>query len=146
MQALKQQQEDQDKDRESAGKRWIELGLVFTSRYGTPLDSADVRRDFRTAIRTAKGLDPKQWTPRELRHSFVSLLSDQGVPIEQISRLVGHKSTGVTELIYRKQIRPVIDDGATVMDGIFGTASHSDRHSAAEEPDSSEEEPGSELG
>jgi hypothetical protein len=26
--------------------------------------------------------------PRELRHSFVSLLPDAGVPIEQISRLV----------------------------------------------------------
>jgi hypothetical protein len=29
-------------------------------------------------------------SPRERRHSFVSLLSDQGVPIEQIARLVGH--------------------------------------------------------
>ena len=25
------------------------------------------------------------WTPRELRHSFVSLLSDSGIPLEEIS-------------------------------------------------------------
>jgi integrase len=45
---------------------------------------------------------------RELRHSFVSLLSDSDTPIEEISRLIGHKSTTVTELVYRKQIRPAV--------------------------------------
>ena len=64
-------------------------------------------------------LDPQEWTPRELRHSFVSLLSDAEVPIERISRLVGHSSTVTTETIYRKQIRPVIVHGADVMDRIF---------------------------
>ncbi len=29
------------------------------------------------------------WTPRELRHSFVSIMSDNGVPIETIADLVG---------------------------------------------------------
>ena len=33
------------------------------------------------------------WTPRELRHSSVSLLSDDGMSIERISHLVGHKTT-----------------------------------------------------
>ena len=50
------------------------------------------------------GLDPKEWTPRELRHSFVSVLSDAGVPVEDISRLVGHSGTTVTELVYRHQL------------------------------------------
>jgi integrase len=35
----------------------------------------------------------QDWTPRELRHTFVSLLSDSGVPIEQIADAVGHAST-----------------------------------------------------
>lgn len=59
------------------------------------------------------------WTPSEMRHSFVSLLSDDGMPIEQIARLVGHTSTAVTETVYRHQIRPVIVEGAGVMDRIF---------------------------
>jgi hypothetical protein len=49
----------------------------------------------------------------------VSLLSDSGVPLEGISRLVGHTGTAVTEEVYRKQIRPVIQTGAVAMDGIF---------------------------
>jgi integrase len=61
----------------------------------------------------------REWTPRELRHSFVSLLSDADVPIEHISRLVGHSSTTTTETIYRKQIHPVIVHGADIMDRIF---------------------------
>lgn len=109
----------QDLERTKAGERWQDRGLVFSTRYGTPLSPANVRRDFRTAIRAAKGLDPDQWTPRELRHSFVSLLSDNEVPLERISQLVGHRSTLVTELIYRQQIRPVLQDGAQVMDRIF---------------------------
>ncbi len=92
---------------------------MFASETGTALDAANVRRRFRR-IATTAGLDAARWTPRELRHSFVSLLSDDGVPLEQISRLVGHSGTTVTELVYRKQIRPVVDDGATVMDRIFG--------------------------
>ncbi len=46
-------------------------------------------------------------------------LSDARVPIESISRLVGHRSTTVTETIYRKQLRPVIEGGAEVMDRIL---------------------------
>lgn len=103
------------------GDRPSHLDLVFASETGTALDAANVRRGFRR-VATAAGLDAARWTPRELRHSFVSLLSDGGVPLEQISRLVGHSGTTVTELVYRKQIRPVVDDGATVMDRIFGHA------------------------
>jgi len=93
---------------------------VFTSRYGTALNPANVRRDLRRAIKSAIAVDAQEWTPRELRHIFVSLLSDNDVPLEKISRLVGHKSTVVTELIYRKQIRPVMQSGAEAMDRIFG--------------------------
>jgi hypothetical protein len=38
------------------------------------------------------------------------------VPLEQISQLVGHSGTTVTELVYRHQLRPVIQTGAIVMD------------------------------
>jgi integrase len=97
----------------------------YTSVFRSPgatgklLDAADVRRDFRNAIKDAKGVDPRERTPRELRHSFVSPLSDNGIPLEEISRLVGHSSTAVTEAVHRKQIRPLLQGGATAMDRIF---------------------------
>jgi integrase len=116
--ALRAQQERQTKTRDVAGTAWQNLGLVFASDVGTELDAANVRRAFRRIVKAA-GINPQEWTPRELRHSFVSLLSDNGVPLESIARLCGHSGTAVTELVYRHQIRPVIDEGATVMDHIF---------------------------
>ena len=58
-----------------------------------------------------------------MRHSIVSLLSASGVALEDIARLVGHSRTAVTESVYRKQIRPVIELGAIAMDRIFPSAS-----------------------
>lgn len=115
---LRDHQAQQEDIRQAAGIRWQDNDPVFPSRAGTPVDASHVRRAFRKVV-AAAGLDPHEWTPRELRHSFVSLLSDAEVPIEQISRLVGHSSTTTTETIYRKQIRPVIMHGADVMDRIF---------------------------
>jgi integrase len=91
---------------------------VFASATGTELDASNVRRTFQRVLKAA-GVNPWLWTPRELRHSFVSLLSDANVPIEVISRLVGHSSTDVTEKIYRHQIRPIVEEGAEAMDCIF---------------------------
>jgi integrase len=97
----------------------------FPSRVGAQADASHVRRSFRKVV-AAAGLNPDDWTPRELRHNFVSLLSDAGSPVEQISRLVGHSGTATTETVYRKQIRPVIVHGADVMDRIFPSRTEPD--------------------
>ena len=98
--------------------------LVFATRAGKPLRAGNVRRDFRKVADKA-GLNGKDWTPRELRHSFVSVLSDNDVPVEHIARLVGHRGgSAVTEKVYRQQIRPVITKGAEAMDIIFGPPGH----------------------
>jgi integrase len=96
---------------------WTEHGLVFATQLGGPLDAGNVRRAFRV-ICSAAGIG-ENWSPRELRTSFVSLSSHKGVSTEQIARLVGHSSTRTTEVIYRKELRPVINTGATIMDRLF---------------------------
>ncbi|MDX6298450.1 MAG: hypothetical protein QOI51_2307 [Nocardioidaceae bacterium] len=118
--ALREQHDRQTDARRQAGPRYADHDLVFASENGTALDSANVRRGVRNIAATAAGLDADAWTPRELRHSFVSLLSDEGVPIERIARLVGHAGgSKVTEAVYRKQLRPVIGEGATAMNRVF---------------------------
>jgi len=92
---------------------------VFTTSVGTGLDAANVRRDLRRALRLVPGIDADEWTPRELRHSFVSLLSASGVTIEEIAGLVGHQGRRVTEQVYRHELRPIIQTGATAMDALF---------------------------
>jgi integrase len=60
-----------------------------------------------------------KWASREPRHSLASLLSASGVRIEDISRLVGHSGTAVTEKVYRHELHAVLDDGAIVMNELF---------------------------
>jgi integrase len=60
------------------------------------------------------------WHAHEGRHTAVSIMSSNGVPLQEISDTVGHKSTHVTETVYRHVIVPAIRGGASVMDGVFG--------------------------
>jgi integrase len=117
--ALRAHHSRQARERLKAGKGWHDHGLVFASLVGTPLDASHVRRVFRPITKNA-GLG-ENWTPRELRHSFVSIMSDNGVPIETIADLVGHASTAATEEVYRHQLKPVITRGAETMNAIFST-------------------------
>ena len=64
----------------------------------------------------------ESWTPREQRHTFVSVLSDSGIDIEQIADAVGHINSTVTKAVYRHQIADEITSVATAMDVIFGEA------------------------
>lgn len=100
-----------------AGAAWDDQGLVFCTETGKPLDAHNVRRAFR-GVTKAAGLG-KTWSPRELRHTFVSIMSDNEVPIEKIADLVGHKGTLVTERVYRQQLKPVITKGAETMNTVF---------------------------
>ena len=92
--------------------------LVFCTAAGQPLDAANVCRSFRAVCRAA-GIGP-DWTPGELRHTFVSLMSDSDVAVEEIARLVGHVGSKVSESVYRHQSRPVMTTGAEKMDALLG--------------------------
>jgi integrase len=90
---------------------------VFTTAVGTAYESHNLRRDFRR-VTAAAGLGAG-WVPKELRTSFVSMMSYQGVPVEEIARLAGHASSRTTEVVYRRELRRAITTGAEIMDQIF---------------------------
>jgi integrase len=137
--ALRVHKERQEKEQRAAGVEWSEHGLVFASRTGGALDAANVRRDFKAACRAAKL--GEQWTPRELRHSFVSLMSSSGVPVEEIARLAGHSNTRTTEVVYRRELRPVLTTGAEAMDRLFQPAAPSPASSRQRRGDSTHQAP-----
>jgi integrase len=83
--ALRQWRDSQAEERRAAADDWQDTGLVFTTRLGAALDAANVRKMFKRVC-TQAGIGDS-WTPRELRTSFVSLMSQHGVGIEEIARL-----------------------------------------------------------
>ena len=101
---------------------WHESQLVFTTEVGTLIDPNNFRRHFRR-VTLAAGIGV--WTPNELRHSAVSLLSATGVPIENISDLVGHDGIRMTAGVYKHVLAPVNNTAVAPMNDLFPGAATS---------------------
>lgn len=105
VQALTDQRQRQASDQRAPGSAGSDdLDLVFTGQSGTPLDPSNVRR---ALARIAGQAGLENLHPHLLRHATASLLSAAGVPLEDISDTLGHRSVSVTAQIYRHPIAPV---------------------------------------
>ena len=58
-------------------------------------------------------------TPSAAPTPTVTLSYERTCTLEDIARLVGHRDTTVTELVYRNQLRPVTTEGAETMNRPF---------------------------
>ncbi len=117
VEALRQHKKRQAADRLKAGALYRDTGLVFCYEDGQPYSRWALNWRFSKVTQRA-GIG--HWHAHEGRHTAVSIMSSNGVPIQEISDTVGHRSTHVTETVYRHVIVPAIRGGATVMDGVFG--------------------------
>jgi integrase len=95
-------------------------GFVFCTRNGTPMTMSNMRRAFQTLCERA-GLG-KDWTTYELRHSFVSLVSDQLDDLVKVADLAGHVDTRTTEG-YRHAVRPSLPHAVEAWDQLLSVAS-----------------------
>jgi len=106
-------------ERLAAGPAWQDHNLVFCREDGSMYSKDALNWRFSKMTRRA-GIG--HWHAHEGRHTAVSIMSSNGVPLQDISDTVGHKSTHVTETVYRHVIVPAIRGGASVMDTVFGDA------------------------
>ncbi|QKW10554.1 site-specific integrase [Streptomyces sp. NA04227] len=95
--SLKIHQERQQEDRQAAGSRWADNGLVFTTPVGRPFDPTNLTRRFRHLLERA-GLRVIRF--HDLRHSTATLLLEQGIDLVVIKELLGHAHIGVTASVY----------------------------------------------
>jgi integrase len=117
VEAMRAHRARQAVERLAAGAAWDDLGLVFCTEVGTPIDPSNLRRSL-SKLTTRAGLG--HWHPHELRHSAASLLSAAGVPLEDIADLLGHSSPTVTAQVYRHPIRRTVAAGKLPMERLFG--------------------------
>lgn len=104
-------------ERAEAGDLWEDQGLVFPSVRGTLMDPRNFRRQIEP-LATSAGI--KDFHPHLLRHTATSLLSDAGVPLEQIADLLGHSTTSMTEGVYRHPVSASVNAHVTAVDTILG--------------------------
>jgi len=88
---------DQQRHRVAAGELWQDFDLVVTTELGTPVDPSNSRRALNDFCERA-GIG--HWSPNELRHSFASLMSLSGAPMEEVADAMGHVDTRMTSQVY----------------------------------------------
>jgi integrase len=82
---------------------------------------SNLRRAFQKLCRNG-GLG-SDWTTYELRHSFVSLVSDQLDDLVKVADLAGHVDTRTTEG-YRHQVRASLPHAIEAWNGLLDQAGH----------------------
>jgi integrase len=72
-------------------------GYVFTSRFGTPL-AAKTPADHLRRVLAALGLPHVVW--HDLRHTVATMMLASGVPLQLVSKILGHASVQITADLY----------------------------------------------
>ncbi len=99
-----------------AARQWGDDRIVSPTRHGTPLAPSNMRREL-ARICDAAGVPAI--LPNELRHTAASIMSDAGVPLEQIADVLGHETTRMLDLTYRHRVRPSIAAAVAPMDALL---------------------------
>lgn len=113
--ALRSQRAKQNADRLAAGTHWKgdDLGLVFTSTVGTPLNPSNVTHEFQKALEAA-GLPRQRF--HDLRHCCASLLLAQNVSPRVVMEQLGHSQISLTMNTYSHVMPAALKQAADALD------------------------------
>jgi integrase len=83
---------------------WPKTGHIFLGRRGKPISPVAAYDQYFRNPMARLGFTDEKGTPEfrlhDLRHVAVSLMKAHGIPIEEISRIIGHKNTAITQRVY----------------------------------------------
>ncbi len=113
--ALQARRERQTEERQKAGGRWRDHGLVFPTSRGTPVLPSSMERTWYT-VRDRAGLPAYGF--HCLRHTYASMALSAGVPLELVSENLGHAGPGFTKRVYAKYLLDAKRAGADIMDEV----------------------------
>ncbi|MFY9774307.1 MAG: site-specific integrase [Trebonia sp.] len=95
--ALRIRKKQQDTDRARAGDTWVETGLVFTTKHGTPIDPQNFNRSFDRCITAAR---VPRITVHGTRKTCATLLAALDVHPRVAMHILRHSKIAVTMEIY----------------------------------------------
>ena len=116
--ALREQWRRQQEDKRRASNRaWRDLDLVFTNRFGSPLNPQNtVQRQFYPLLEKL-GLPKIRF--HDLRHTAATLLLAAGVHPKIVSEMLGHSDTGITLDLYSHVIPGLHQRAAAAFDDLL---------------------------
>ena len=116
--ALRLHRARQSQERLAAGSDWHDLGLVFATLNGTPIEKSNLYRHFKTILDDAR-LPSIRF--HDLRHSTASLLLTQGTSPRVIMDLLGHSKISTTMDTYAHVMPAMMQAAADSMELILAS-------------------------
>jgi integrase len=98
---------------------WHDLGLVFPSGLGTPLNESHVLARFQRVLAGA-GLPKRRM--HDLRHTYATRLFALGQHPRAVQDLLGHSRFEITMNLYTATVPEVLREAADRMDSVFANA------------------------
>jgi integrase len=114
--AFKRQQNVQRRQKLKAGAAWVETDAVFTTELGTRVYPSNIYKRY---VKLLRNSNLRYVRPHDLRHTVAVLGLDAEIPVEEISRLLGHSTLSVTMDIYGKSVQSLVDRGAKGISILF---------------------------
>jgi integrase len=117
--ALRLHWQRQQDERATRDTEWREHGLIFPSNVGTPMSPRNIVRHFKSALAATDLATTTRF--HDLRHSCASILLAQGVPLTEVSKLLGHSSIQITADLYGHVYEDVQRETASAMGKLLGS-------------------------
>jgi len=101
IQALREQQAEQNQQRSKKREEYKSQGLIFSSEIGTPINPSNLRSRIFQPILKEAGL-PKSIRFHDLRGAYATLALESGANLKYVQNQLGHKTAEITLDIYAK--------------------------------------------
>lgn len=104
---------------ESTNPDWYHSDKIFTTNTGKPIHSTILSASLQRANARLETPIDKHLSPHIFRHTTISILAENNVPLKTIMDRVGHADSEVTTSIYTHVTRNMKDQAVNVLDNII---------------------------
>ena len=120
MSALRKHRARQSEERLMVGPLYRDLGLVFATGHGPPVESSNlVGRSFKALLKRA-GLPDVRF--HDLRHTCATLMLGTGLSPKVAQERLGHSDVSVTMGVYSHVTPETRSEAAEAIEGLLGPA------------------------
>lgn len=104
---------------ETTDKNWHKSDRIFVTNTGKPVHSSILSKSLQRANERLKKPIPKHLSPHIFRHTTISILSENKIPLKTITDRVGHSDSEVTTSIYTHVTKNMKDEAINVLDKVM---------------------------
>ena len=106
--------------RKSTNPNYKDMGFIVVSANGIPIHKSSIGKLMKNANATLKRPINKPLHPHILRHTLISTLAENNIPLKAITQRVGHKDNGKTTMeIYTHVTKNIKSKVVDVLDKIY---------------------------